>query len=345
MTGNADILFEVEGALGLITLNRPKALNALTLDMIRALDAQLIEWATDPRIASVMIRGAGEKAFCAGGDVVALHQPGNDKLIVEFFRDEYRLNRTIFRYPKPYLALIDGFTMGGGVGVAILGRYRVATERTMFAMPETGIGMFPDVGGTYFLPRLPGELGMYLALTGARLKAADCVHAGLAEAVISSARNEALQSGMAEGHMPDELLPTLRDEAAPAGLADHREVIDRCFAGGSVEEIMACLAAEGGEWAAKTLATMRRMSPTAMKIAHRQLREGAKLDFEDCMILEYRLSQRVARGHDFPEGVRAVLVDKDMSPKWEPPTLAEVTDTDIDGVFAPLPDGDLTFPD
>lgn len=345
MTGNADILFEVEGALGLITLNRPKALNALTLDMIRALDAQLIEWATDPSIASVMIRGAGEKAFCAGGDVVALHQPGNDKLIVEFFRDEYRLNRTIFRYPKPYLALIDGFTMGGGVGVAMLGRYRVATERTMFAMPETGIGMFPDVGGTYFLPRLSGELGMYLALTGARLKGDGCIYAGLAEAVISSDRNDELLSGLAAGRLPDELLPGLKVEPGEPAVAEHRAVIDRCFVAASVEEIMGCLVAEGGEWAAKTLATMRRASPTAMKIAHRQLREGAKLDFEDCMILEYRLSQRVARGHDFPEGVRAILVDKDMSPKWAPSTLAEVTDKDMDGVFAPLPDGDLTFPD
>lgn len=345
MTGNTDVIFEVEGALGLITLNRPKALNALTLDMIRALDAKLIAWATDPNIASVMIRGAGEKAFCAGGDVVALHQPGNDQLITEFFRDEYRLNRTIFRYPKPYLALIDGFTMGGGVGVAILGRYRVATERTVFAMPETGVGMFPDVGGTYFLPRLPGELGMYLALTGARLKGDGCIYAGLAEAVISSDRNDELLSGLAAGRLPDELLPGLKVEPGEPAVAEHRKVIDRCFAGGSVEEIMTCLEAEGGEWAAKTLATMRRMSPTAMKIAHRQLREGAKLDFEDCMILEYRLSQRVARGHDFPEGVRAVLIDKDMSPKWEPPTLAEVTDKDMDGVFAPLPDGDLTFPD
>jgi enoyl-CoA hydratase len=344
MTGNADILFEVEGALGLITLNRPKALNALTLGMIRAMDAQLIKWATDPNIASVMVRGAGDKAFCAGGDVVALHQPGNDQLITEFFRDEYRLNRTIFRYPKPYLALIDGFTMGGGVGVAILGRYRVATERTVFAMPETGIGMFPDVGGTYFLPRLPGELGMYLAMTGARLKGADCVDAGLAEACIASDRSEALISGLAAGRLPDQMLPELADEAGAPAFAGHREVIDRCFSAGSVEEIMACLEAEDGEWEAKTLATMRRMSPTAMKIAHRQLREGAKLDFEDCMILEYRLSQRVARGHDFPEGVRAVLVDKDMSPKWVPPTLAEVSDEEIDGVFAPLPDGDLTFP-
>ncbi|MDH5557185.1 MAG: enoyl-CoA hydratase/isomerase family protein [Alphaproteobacteria bacterium] len=344
MTGNADILFEVEGALGLITLNRPKALNALTLGMIRAMDAQLIKWATDPNIASVMVRGAGDKAFCAGGDVVALHQPGNEQLIVEFFRDEYRLNRTIFRYPKPYLALIDGFTMGGGVGVAILGRYRVATERTVFAMPETGIGMFPDVGGTYFLPRLPGELGMYLAMTGARLKGTGCVHAGLAEAVIASDRSEALVAGLAAGRHPDELLPELASADAEAALDEHRALIDKCFAADSVEAIMDCLAAEGGEWVEKTLATMRRMSPTAMKIAHRQLREGAKLDFEDCMILEYRLSQRVARGHDFPEGVRAVLVDKDMSPKWVPPTLAEVSDEEIDGVFAPLPDGDLTFP-
>ncbi len=345
MTGNADILFEAQGALGLITLNRPKALNALTLEMIHAMTERLATWAEDPDIAAVLVRGAGEKAFCAGGDVLALIRPDNEAFIEGFFRDEYRLNRMIFRYPKPYIALVDGIVMGGGVGVSVHGRYRIATERTLFAMPETGIGMFPDVGGTWFLPRLPGQLGLYLGLTGARLKAADCLYAGLAEAYVPLDRHGELLAGLVDGRWPQTLLAELGGEAGEAPIAAHRETIDRCFSVGSVEEIMKRLDAEGGDWAAKTRAALAARSPSALKIAFRQIREGAKLDFEDCMMLEYRLSQRVVPGHDFREGVRALLVDKDMSPQWAPGTLAEVTDEKIDGVFAPLPGGDLAFPD
>jgi len=345
MTGNADILFEAQGALGLITLNRPKALNALTLGMIHAMTARLAEWAEDADIAAVLVRGAGDNAFCAGGDVLALIRPDNAAFIEGFFRDEYRLNRMIFRYPKPYIALIDGIVMGGGVGVSVHGRYRIATERTLFAMPETGIGMFPDVGGTYFLPRLPGELGLFLGLTGARLKAADCLCAGLAEAYLPQDRHGDLLAGLADGRWPETLMSELGGDAGPAPIAEYREGIDRCFSSASVEEIMGRLGDEDGEWAAKALAGLQRMSPSALKIAFRQIREGRQLDFEDCMMLEYRISQRVVPGHDFREGVRALLVDKDMSPRWAPPTLAAVTDELIDGVFAPLPGGDLTFPD
>jgi enoyl-CoA hydratase len=345
MTGTGDILFEAQGALGLITLNRPKAMNALTLDMIHAMTERLGVWAEDDDIAAVVVRGAGDKAFCAGGDVLALIRPDNAAFIEGFFRDEYRLNRMIYRYPKPYVALIDGVAMGGGVGVSVHGRYRIATERTLFAMPETGIGMFPDVGGTYFLPRLAGELGLYLGLTGARLKAADCLHAGLAEAYLPQDRHGELLAGLADGRWPETLLAELGGDAGPASIADHREAIDRCFSADSVAGIMARVGAEGGEWADWTLAALRRMSPTALKIAFRQIGEGRGLDFEDCMMLEYRLSQRVIPGHDFREGVRALLVDRDMSPKWSPPTLAGVTDDHIDGYFAPLPGGDLTFPD
>jgi enoyl-CoA hydratase len=345
MTGNTDIQFEAQGALGLITLNRPKVMNALTLDMIHAMTERLGAWARDPDIAAVLIQGAGEKAFCAGGDVLALIRPDNEAFIEGFFRDEYRLNRLIFRYPKPYIALIDGIAMGGGVGVSVHGRYRIATERTLFAMPETGIGMFPDVGATYFLPRLAGEVGLYLGLTGARLKAADCLHAGLAEAFVPLDRHGELLAGLADGRWPETLLAEFGGDAGPAPVAEHRQAIDQCFSAGSVAEIMDRLAAEGGDWAEKTLTSLGRMSPTALKIAYRQIREGRELDFEDCMMLEYRLSQRVIPGHDFREGVRALLVDKDMTPHWAPPTLAAVTDEQIDGVFAPLPGGDLTFPD
>lgn len=345
MSGNADILFEAQGALGLITLNRPKALNALTLDMIHAMAERLGEWAEDPEIAAVLIRGAGDKAFCAGGDVLALLRPDSEAFIEGFFRDEYRLNRMIFRYPKPYIALIDGIAMGGGVGVSVHGRYRIATERTLFAMPETGIGMFPDVGATYFLPRMAGGLGLYLGLSGARLRAADCRHAGLAEAFVPLDRHGGLLAGLAEGRWPDTLLAELGGDAGAAPIAEHSVAIERCFSAASVEEIMDRLGGEGGDWAAKALASLGAMSPTALKIAFRQIHEGRELDFEGCMMLEYRLSQRVVPGHDFREGVRALLVDKDMNPQWAPASLADVSDADIDGVFAPLPGGDLTFPD
>jgi enoyl-CoA hydratase len=345
MTGNADIQFEVQGALGLITLNRPQALNALTLDMILGMTERLGVWAGEPDIAAVLIQGAGDAAFCAGGDVLALIQPDNDAFIEGFFRDEYRLNRMIYRYPKPYIALIDGIVMGGGVGVSVHGRYRLATERTLFAMPETGIGMFPDVGGTYFLPRLPGEIGLHLGLTGSRLKAADCLHAGLAEGFVPLDRHSELLAGLADGRWPETLVAELNGNAGPAPIAEYRRIIDRCFAADSVAEIMQRLHGEPGEWAEKTVDKMGRMSPTALKIAFRQIREGGSLDFEACMMLEYRLSQRMIPGHDFHEGVRALLVDKDMKPRWSPPSLSAISDSDIDGYFAPLPGGDLTFPD
>jgi len=339
-----EILFEAQGALGLITLNRPKALNALTLDMIHAMSERLAVWAEDADIAAVLVHGAGDKAFCAGGDVLALVRPDNADFVAGFFRDEYRLNRTIFRYPKPYIALIDGIAMGGGVGVSVHGRFRIATGRTLFAMPETGIGMFPDVGGTWFLPRLPGELGLYLGLTGARLGAADCLYAGLAEGYVPEERHGDLLSGLAEGRAVEDLLGALGGDAGAPPLAENREAIDRCFSARSVEDILNRLAAEGGDWADKTRAALSRMSPSALKIAFRQIRAGAALDFEDCMMLEYRISQRIVPGHDFREGVRALLVDKDMSPRWDPPSLAAVSDAAADAVFAPLPDGELTFP-
>jgi enoyl-CoA hydratase len=345
MTGNADILFEVQGALGLITLNRPKALNALTLDMVHAMSERLEDWAEDSDIHAVLVRGAGEKAFCAGGDVLALARPGNDAFIEGFFRDEYRLNRMIYRYPKPYIALVDGITMGGGVGVSVHGSHRVAGERTLFAMPETGIGMFPDVGGTFFLPRLPGALGMYLGLTGARMKAADCLYAGVAHYFVPADRHGDLLAGLADGRAPDGLLAELAGDAGEARLAAVRDAIDRCFSVGSVEDILTRLEEERGDWAEETKRTLARMSPSALKITFRQIREGAQREFEECMVLEYRLCQRVVPGHDFREGVRALLVDKDMNPQWDPKSLAQVTDSQVDGVFAPLPGGDLTFQD
>ena len=340
MSGASGIRFERRGGLGLVTLDRPRALNALTLDMIRALDARLAAWAADASVRAVAIRGAG-KAFCAGGDLTALCE-GDAAYRRIFFRDEYRLDRRVFRFPKPYLALIDGVVMGGGVGVSVHGSHRVASERTLFAMPETGIGLFPDVGGGYFLPRRPGRIGMYLALTGARLRAADCLYAGIATHYVPGDRLDALVDALADGDV-EATLARFASDPGPPPLAEHRAAIDRCFAGSSVEAIVATLEAESGDWARTTRATLAAKSPTSLKLAFRQLSAGATLDFEAVLVMEYRLSQFCMAGHDFFEGVRAVVIDKDNAPRWRPATLAEVTEAEIDRAFRPLGDRDLRF--
>jgi len=339
----AEVLFEQRGAIGLITLNRPKALNALTLAMCLAMRDQLKAWAVDPTVTAVVARGAGEKAFCAGGDIRFLHDSGKagDGGALQFWADEYRLNTLIKRYPKPYVALVDGIVMGGGVGVSAHGSHWVATEKTLFAMPETGIGLFPDVGGTYFLPRLPGKVGIYLGLTGARLKAADCLHAGIASHFVPSAALDGLVERLAAGEAVDAALAAVATDVGPAPIDVHRAAIDRLFAGDTVEAILAALDADGADFAKAQAATLRTKSPTSMKLTLRQLQEGAHLEFEDCMRLEYRLTQAIVTGHDFYEGVRAVIIDKDQAPKWQPAALEEVTLAIVDAAFATPPRGDL----
>ena len=352
MSGEAEILYERRGAVALVTLNRPKALNALTTAMCRELDARLAAWAGDPEVAAVIVKGAGERAFCAGGDVVVIYNSGRGDRVAaaEFFQAEYRLDRRIFHYPKPYIALIDGIVMGGGVGVSVHGSHRVATGRTLFAMPETGIGLFPDVGGSYFLPRLPGALGMYLGLTGQRIEAADCLYSGIATHYLESARQTELEPALAEADWSGDakaaagrVISNLAADPGAAALAARRAVIDRCFAKGSVEEILVALAAESSDWAEHTGKGLLTRSPTSLKVTFRQLREGAKLDFDAAMIMEYRLSQACVAGHDFIEGVRAAVIDKDRNPVWQPATLAEVDEETVARHFAPPADGDLTF--
>ena len=347
-----DIVFQRIGRIGLITLNRPKALNALTLDMIKALDAKLAAWEGDDAVQAVVIEGAGERAFSAGGDVRALYEAGTDgdrAVARDFYWHEYRQNRHIFRYPKPYVALVDGVVMGGGVGVSVHGSHRVATEHTLFAMPETGIGMFPDVGGGYFLPRLPGEIGMYLALTGARLRAADCLYAGIATHYTPAARLPNLKAALAQTDLSqgraavEAVLADFHDDPGPPPLAEHRARIDRCFSGDSVEAILAALEAEGSDWAAETRQTILAKSPFATKLAFRELREGAALSFEEDMRMEYRLCRNTMAGHDFYEGVRAVIIDKDNQPKWRPDSLDKVSDEEVARYFAPLPGDELDF--
>jgi enoyl-CoA hydratase len=352
MSGQQDILFERRGAVGLITLNRPRVLNALTLDMFKATQVQLDAWATDPAVHAVIIEGAGEKAFCAGGDIRALYEAGRagDPLTAELFRVEYRLNRFIKFYPKPYIALMDGIAMGGGVGVSIHGSHRVATERSMFAMPETGIGLIPDVGGGYFLPRLPGRLGMFLGLTGTRALAADMVYTGLATHYVPADRLADLIAALTDADWrkmgPKTVDRAVADRAGvpePAALARHRAAIDRCFAGNSVEDVLAALDAEGTDWAQAVLDDLGKKSPTSLKLTFRQLTQGARMSFDEVMVMEYRLSQACMAGHDFFEGVRALIIDKDGIPRWSPDRLEAVSGEVIARAFAPLGERDLTF--
>lgn len=313
------------GRIGHILLHRPRALNALDSAMIAAIATALESWRDDPSIHAVVIEGAGGRAFCAGGDIRAIreHALAHDAAAIEaFFRDEYALNATIDEYPKPYVALIDGICMGGGIGVSVHGQFRVTTEAGVFAMPETAIGMFPDVGATFMLPRLPGALGLYLGLTGTRLAGADAAHAGVATHFV-----------------PKGALPVLRDALARDGvaaiaahaqtlpaftLAPHRDAIDRCFGAESMAEILVRLEMEGTGWARETLATLRTMSPSALAWSFAIIRRGAERSLRDCLAAELAMTRHVTRHPDFAEGVRAMVVDKDRTPRWTPARLEDV---------------------
>jgi len=333
-----DVLFDRRGALGLITLNRRNALNALTRDMCLAVKVRLAEWAGDDAVRTVVIRGSGERAFCAGGDIRALYKAGVEKSssALEFYRDEYRLNAAIKHFPKPYVALLHGIVMGGGVGVSVHGSHRVGDETVTFAMPETGIGLFPDIGGSYFLSRMPGEIGMYLALTGERLTTADALYAGILTHFVPAHATEELLAALQAGNAPDFALRSFAEAAGLAPLAAQREDIDPLFSEDSLDGIFAALDADGGDWARTTLQTVRRKSPTSLKITFRQIRMGARMDFDACMRMEYRMVNRVMAGHDFYEGVRATIIEKDNMPRWRPTQVAQITDSNVDAYFAPL---------
>ena len=345
MSDEPEILFEQRGPIGIVTLNRPKVLNALTYNMVKQLHPQLEQWADDDSITTVVIQAVGEKAFCAGGDIRVLHDQGKagSPEVINFYRDEYRLNRYIKRYPKPYVALMSGINMGGGVGVSVNGSHRVASERLTFAMPETGIGLFPDVGGTYFLPRCPGEVGMYLGLTGARLKVADAIYAGIADAFVPADRHEALLARLVDGAAVDAAIAAETEATDDAPLAQLQGPIDAAFSADSVDDILQRLDADASEWATKMAETIRSKSPLSTRVAFGQIRAGAELDFEDCMSLEFRLTNRFMAAPDFYEGVRAVVIDKDQAPKWQPASLDAVTDEQVAGYFASLGENELTF--
>ena len=343
----SDVYFTRAGHLARIVLDRPKALNALTLEMIREIAPRMAAWAKDPTVACVAITGEGGKAFCAGGDVRGLYdakqRDPEAAVLRDFFWNEYRLNRAIHRCPKPYVAILDGITMGGGVGLSVNGRFRVATEKTLFAMPETAIGLFPDVGGSHFLSRAPGQLGVYLALSSQRIKAADMLYCGFATHYVPSADVPALLAAL-ETRQASDVLREFNRDAGPAPLAEHRATIDRCFAHDRVEDILDALAREPGAWAHELRAGLATKSPTAMKVSLREIRTGKALSFLDCMKMEFRLSLACMRGHDYFEGVRAVLVDKDNAPRWQPATLDAVDAALVDRHFAPLAN-ELVFDD
>jgi enoyl-CoA hydratase/carnithine racemase len=335
------VISRIEGRTGRISLNHPKAINALDLEMVRAMTAALQAWLHEPAAKLILIDHAGGRGFCAGGDVVSIARSsqGHGEAGRAFFFDEYRMNHLMYTYPKRGVVFMDGIVMGGGVGISCPCKYRIATERTIFAMPETSIGLFPDVGGGRYLSRLRGRIAQFLALTGARLDGAECVALGLATHYVPSERLEQVKRELTE--IPEHVEAILRAasvEPPPARIVGNYAPIDRCFASDRLEDILAALEAEGSDWARKELATLATKSPTACKVSLRLLVESPRqFHFLDEMRLEYGIVVRMFRHPDFIEGVRALLIDKDNAPRWSPATPEEVSDEMIDRIFEPLP--------
>ena len=338
-----DILIRVEGHAGFISLNRPSALHALTLPMVHAMTEALLAWRNDDAVKCVVIDHGNGRGFCAGGDIAflrnsALHDGGESGR--KFFHDEYQLNHLLFTYSKPVVAFMDGITMGGGVGISQPARFRVATENSKFAMPETGIGLFPDVGGGWYLSRLEGRVGQFLALTGARIAGPGCLALGLATHYLPSSALAEAKARIASEDVEriDGILGTLSETPPESKIVETLPQINRHFASNAFEDILASLEGDESEWAMKELATLRTKSPQTCKVALRQLAESARLtDFAENMAMEYRIASRVIVRPDFAEGVRAVIIDKDNAPKWDPTTPEGVTEDLIDDIFAALP--------
>ena len=332
----ASIVARIDGRVGRILLNRPRALNALDGDMVARMRAVLGRWRDDPAVDAVVIEGAGGRAFCAGGDVRSIRAQvlaGQHDAVERFFAEEYALNREIAGYPKPYVALIDGICMGGGIGVSVHGQIRVATEAAVFAMPETAIAMFPDIGGSFFLPRLPGALGLYLGLTGARLQGAEAVRAGLATHLVARAQLPALSAALAQDGVG--ALAGFAEPLPSSQLMQQRPAIDRCFGAGGVRAILSKLEQDGSDWAKQSLALLAPLSPSALFWSHEIIARGRRRCLADCLAAELALTRAVTRHPDFAEGVRAMLVDKDRAPRWTPPRIDDVDEAMITAMFDP----------
>ena len=336
-----DVLISTQDRVGRLRLNRPKAIHALTTGMCEAMSRALLEWRNDDSVEAVIIDHAEGRGFCAGGDVVMLARSGgyDAEEAKRFFFAEYRLNHLLFTYPKPTVAIMDGITMGGGVGISLPCDFRIATENTRLAMPETGIGLFPDVGGGWYLPRLPGRVREFMALTGARFDSAECCYLGLATHYVEQASLEDMIERIAT--TPQRVqgpIGTFATTPPEAKIAANLPNITKLFASDRLEEVLAALEADGSDWASAELATLRTKSPLSCKVSLRLLAEGAaRTSFADEMRAEYALAGRVVRTHDFREGVRALLIDKTGNPQWDPATAEEVTDEMLDVLFAPLP--------
>ncbi len=340
-----DILFEQKGCAGVITLNKPETLNAVTAQMLDALNSQLDDWENNDAITRVIIKAVPGRAFSAGGDIRHLYECGLKNIYdFEFFANEYRLNARIAKFPKPYIALVDGIAMGGGVGVSFHGSHRVAGEGIGFAMPEVGIGFFPDVGASHFLSRLPGNLGIYLGLTGLRVRQADALWSGLATHACRSDDLEALETALSKGGEVDAVLDSFAHTPAPGDMQNSLATIEKYYGAGTLTEIITGLeVADTDVWAQNSLATLMQKSPTGLNIAFRQIKAGAALDIDECMKMEYRILRRILQGTDFYEGIRAAIIDKDNAPKWTPAVLKDIDPTEIDAHFADLEKDELVL--
>jgi enoyl-CoA hydratase/carnithine racemase len=345
---NDDVLFEEisgkNGALGHIILNRASVLNSLNHGMVKAMHSQLNRWRRASNIKAVVIRAKEGRAFCAGGDLRLTYEYIKEKNanINHFFREEYQLNRAIFHLEKPYIAFLDGITMGGGVGISMHGSHRVVTDKLLFAMPETGIGFFPDVGGTYFLPRMRSAMGIYMGLTGARVKSDEAMYLGIAthkvaSHAISAILDELTNSSLDNGKQSvSDILSSYAEPQKPISLTEHESYIEQIFSKLTMEEIMSRLEKIATPFCLETLSNLKTKSPTSLKVTLSALQKGSKLDFDQCMQQEFRLACRFLQGHDFPEGIRALIIDKDQKPAWDPATLSEVTEKSINDYFTPL---------
>jgi enoyl-CoA hydratase len=340
------VLVHVHEGLGHLTLNRPRAINALSHEMVRLMQSALDRWVDDPEVRIVVIDGAGDRGLCAGGDIVAIYQDaragGTES--IDYWADEYRLDATIADYAKPVVALMDGIVMGGGVGIATHASHRVVEEGSTIAMPEVGIGFVPDVGGLFLLARAPGQLGLHAALTGARLGPADAIHLGLADAFVPRERRGELLTALAAGDV-DEAIARLAVPPPPSPLAAERGWIDAAYAHDTIEDVFSALDGLPGDGPGRARTILARSSPTSLKVTLRSFREAADdPDLHSALVRDLRIAARCLAGHDFPEGIRAQVIDKDRNPRWRPATLVEVSADDVDAYFAPLGDQDLHLP-
>ena len=340
MQDEPPILTEVADGVAVLTLNRPRALNAINLEMLHAMWEHVTAWRDDAHVRAVVVRGAGDRAFSAGGDVRAVvENRGDDVFMHEVYRAEYVYDGMIHHYPKPYIPFMDGIVMGGGAGVSVHapGR-RIVTERTVFAMPETALGLFPDMGASHFLARTPGSVGMYLSLTGVRIGAADTIHAGFADHHMPSGALGDLIASLRAGEDADAAIARLATDPGPSALADIGDAIERCFSADSLDGVIAALDAEPGEWAAKSLELVRAMCPFSQAVTFKDVRMGAGRSIEDCLSTAFRIALRFMDREDYFEGARAILIDKDNAPRWNPETIENVNPAEVDACFAPLGD-------